>query len=160
MQSYKVMLFGHRDLYRYNKLEENLYLVLKDLMREKPHLEIYVGRNGDFDIIASAVVKRVREELGNESSEMILVLPYKEKGIESYEGYYDRVMILDDLSGEYLKGRMIKRDRWILDLCDLSICYVEHERDVAFLALQYAKKLGKKNINLARDGKKTWATCF
>ena len=156
MQSYKVTLFGHRDLYRYNRIEEKLYLLLRDLICEKAYLEIYIGRNGDFDLLVRSVVKRLQDNLGNERSEMILVLPYREKNMEFYETHYDSVIIPSCLCNVHPKGAIVKRNRWMVEQCDLLICYVECENGGAFSAMKYAKKLQKKIINLAVDKEDDW----
>ena len=160
MQSYKIVLFGHRDLYCYNKLEKDLYMLLKALAQEKDFLEIYLGRDGDFDIVAFTVVKRVQREIGKGKIRLILVLPHEEKGMKAYEGDYDGVIHLSLPPEAYLLGPQIKRDRWMLEICDLAVCCVTHERDTAHALLTYTGKLGKKCINLARTAKKEWALCF
>ena len=91
--TYRVVLFGHRDFYGHRTLDERLYPLLKDLIRTKPFVEIYIGRNGDFDIYAATVVKRVQDAMGKANSEFIYVLPYPEKDMEYYEAYYNNVMI-------------------------------------------------------------------
>ena len=77
--TYRVVVFGHRDFCGHRKIDEQLYSLLKDLIRTKPFVEIYVGRNGEFDIYAATIVKRVQNAMGKENSELICVLPYLEK---------------------------------------------------------------------------------
>lgn len=81
-QTYRVVLFGHRDFDGHRRLDERLYPLLKDLIRTKPFLEIYIGRNGEFDIYAATIVKRVQSAMGKDNNEFICVLPYPEKDIE------------------------------------------------------------------------------
>lgn len=69
--TYRVVLFGHRDFYGHRTLDERLYPLLKDLIRTKPFVEIYIGRNGEFDIYAATVVKRVQNAMGKANNEFI-----------------------------------------------------------------------------------------
>lgn len=150
MREYRVALFGHRELHRYKALEEKLCPLLEALIKTKPFVEFYMGRNGEFDIFAASVVKRAQKSFGNENSELTLVLPYPEKNMEYYEKYYDRIILPDCLQGVHPKGAITKRNRWMAETCDLLICYVEHESGGAYAAMKYAMRIGKTVINLAK----------
>lgn len=151
MSAYKVTLFGHRELYEHCKVEKKLSFILRDLMQANPYVKIYIGRNGEFDIFAASVIKQIQKSLGNNNSELTLVLPYSNKDIEYYEQYYDNIIIPKCVRIAFPKGAITKRNRWMVEESDLFICYVEHENGGAYNALKYAKKLGKKIINLAMD---------
>lgn len=146
MQSYKVMLMGHRDLYRYNRLEEKLYSLFKALMLKKEFVEIYVGRNGDFDLIAATAVRRAQKAVGRENSAMILVFPAQMKNFSVYGCDYDNTVAIEGLRGFYL---IDKQNRWMVEQCDLLVCYAEHEKDGILTALKHAERLHKEVINLA-----------
>lgn len=149
MNAYKVTLFGHRDLYAHRKVEQWLCPILCDLIQTKPFVEIYIGRNGEFDLFAASVVKRVQKILGNENSVMTLVLPYHKTDIEYYENYYDNILIPQCVGRMHPKGAITKRNRWMVEEADLFVCYVERECGGAYNAMKYAKKLGKPIINIA-----------
>ena len=59
---YRVAMFGHRDFYSHRQLEERLIPILQDLIRKKKFIEIYMGRDGEFDTYAATLVKRVQRE--------------------------------------------------------------------------------------------------
>ena len=147
--TYRVALFGHREFDGHRVLDNKLFSILKDLIRIKPFVEIYIGRNGEFDVYAASVVRRVRKDTGKSNSEFICVLPYDNKDAEFYEAYYDKVLIPECLEKIHPKSAITKRNRWIVERADLVICYVEREKGGAYAALKYAKSLGKKTINLA-----------
>ena len=148
-ETYRVVLFGHRDFDGHRTLDERLSPLLKDLIRTKPFLEIYIGRNGEFDIYAATVVKHVQNVMGKVNNELICVLPYSQKDIVYYEKYYDSVMIPECIEKIHPKGAITKRNRWMVEQADLFVCYVEREEGGAYTALKYAKKLQKQIINLA-----------
>ena len=65
---YTVSLFGHRIIEDYNTVESKLYELLRIIMqRESGELEFLVGRNGDFDLMAASVIRKLKKgkELSN-----------------------------------------------------------------------------------------------
>ena len=147
--TYRVALFGHRDLNRHRALDRLLCPLLRELLRSKPFVEIYVGRNGEFDVYTASIVKGVQGAIGKENSELICVLPYQERDMEYYEKYYDSVIIPDCVARAHPKGAITKRNRWMVEVANLIICYIERESGGAYTAIRYAKSLGKEIINLA-----------
>ena len=151
MNAYKVALFGHRELIDYDKVEDRLFTLLRTLIREKDLLEVYVGRNGEFDVLAATVVKRAQKTFGRERCSLLLILPYASKDIEYYEQYYDGIIIPACAEKSHPKGAITKRNRWMVEQCDLLLCFVEQNRGGAFAAWKYAQSLGIKTANLAHD---------
>ena len=149
--TYRVVLFGHRDFCKHSILDEQLLPILKNLIRTKPFVEIYIGRNGDFDICAATIVKQIQKTVGKSNNELICVLPYPEKNIEYYEQYYDSIIIPECIEKSHPKSAITKRNRWMVEQADLFICYVEREKGGAYTALKYAKKLKVQIINLAEN---------
>ncbi len=148
---YRIVLFGHRDFSGHRILDKHFYPLLKDLIREKQFVEIYVGRNGEFDLYVASIVKQIQKELGNENNELICVLPYTNRDIEYYADYYNSVIIPDCLTKTHPKVAIKKRNQWMVEQADQIICYVEHKYGGAYSALQYAKKLNKPTINFAEE---------
>lgn len=72
---YRVSMIGHRVVEDYG-VEEKLYELFRELLRTKEYVEFYLGRNGNFDILAASVIKRLQENYRNDNSALILVLPY------------------------------------------------------------------------------------
>ena len=87
-------MFGHRDFYGHRQLEDRLIPILRDLIRKKKFIEIYMGRDGEFDTYAATLVKRVQKDYDDyHAIEFNLVLPYPKKDMEDFDKYYDRVDI-------------------------------------------------------------------
>ena len=118
---------------------------------KKEFVEIYVGRNGEFDIYAASIVKRVQKTMGVSNNEFTCVLPYKVKNIEYYEQYFDNVIIPECVEKLHPKSAIGRRNKWLVDICDLVVCYVERESGGAYRAMKYAQKSNKKVINLAYE---------
>ena len=121
--------------------------LLQDLICKHKFVEIYIGRDGEFDTFAATLVKRVQRDFDDyRAIEFNLVLPYPKKDMEDFEKYYDRV---DIPISAHPKLCITKRNEWISEQADLILCYIERESGGAYKAVQYAKKLGKEIVNLA-----------
>lgn len=150
MDLYKVVLFGHRDITAHKKIEAALWKIFEKLLSSKSFIDIYIGRNGEFDVFAASVLKRIQKHFGNERISMTLVLPYTVKDISYYEDYYDAVFIPDFITKTHPKGAIRARNLWMVRQCDLLICYVDNDYGGAHAALKHAEKLKKSIINLSK----------
>lgn len=145
---YRVALFGHRDFYAHRQLEDRLIPILRELIRKKKFIEIYMGRDGEFDTYSATLIKRVQRDYDDyHAIEFILVLPYDKKDREDFEKYYDRV---DIPISAHPKLAITKRNEWMAEQADLILCYIERESGGAYKAVKYAEKLGKEINNLAK----------
>ena len=88
MDIFRVAFFGHRRIYDLIGIEEKLVLTLEKLLYEKEFVELYIGRNGDFDEFVASVVKRIQKRIDMKNSSLILVLPYTLKDMEYYAKYF------------------------------------------------------------------------
>ena len=106
---YRVSMIGHRVVEDYS-VEERLHELFRELLRTKEYVEFYLGRNGDFDILAASVIKRLHKNYRDDNSAMILVLPYPVKDYEYYKDYYD----------EYIPKRQLRNATagwWQIQMC-------------------------------------------
>lgn len=102
MRIYRVTFIGHRCIEREYELENKIEEIIKDLIRTKEYVELYMGRNGDFDISAASAVKRAQKALGKHNSSLILVEPYSMKTIRSTKNIMTKLYCLSSVLN--LKG--------------------------------------------------------
>lgn len=145
-----VSLFGHRIIEDYNAVESKLYELLRIVMqKECGEVEFLVGRNGDFDLMAASVIRKLKKETGNDNVFLTLVLPYEtaelRNNTESFESYYDSIEICDSKN---FKFAIVARNRDMIDRSDMVVVYVKNETGGAFQALKYAEKNQKRIVNL------------
>ena len=148
MDIFTVSLFGHREISNLRRLEELLYPIIKDLIKSKSYVSFLVGRNGEFDEYTASIIKLIQKELGKENNEINLVLPYKVADIEYYEKYYDSIIMPPSIQGAHPKQAITLKNRWMVEMSDLVIVYVERENGGAYAAMKYAEKLNKNVVNI------------
>lgn len=148
MTIYRVSLIGHKRIDNQLDLEEKLHKIVVELLRSKEYVEFYIGRNGEFDIIADFVIKIAKKIVDNNNSAIILVLPYKVKDMEYYENYYDDI-ILPIEPKTHFKETITKRNHWLVENTNILIAFVENNNGGAYQCLEYAKKVQSDFINLA-----------
>ena len=141
-RTYRVCMFGHRSFDKHLRIDKYLTRTLREMMTDN-FVEVYVGRNGEFDIYATSVLKRLQKDIGRENSEIICVLPYTNKDIDLFARYYDSIIIPECLNNTHPKNAITKRNKWMVENTDLVICYVENKCGGAYNALKYAERLGK-----------------
>lgn len=150
---YTVAFFGHRYIDNLFKVEELLEEQIRKLINEKEYIDFLVGRNGDFDQCASSTVLRVRKNVRDDNSSLILVLPYPTteylNNEEYFHDYYSDVDISYAASKAHPKSAIQIRNREMVDKADLIICFIEKEEGGAWQTLKYAKDKEKAIINLA-----------
>lgn len=144
---YRVSMIGHRVVEDYS-VEERLHELFQELLRTKEYVEFYLGRNGDFDILAASVIKRLHKNYRDDNSAMILVLPYPVKDYEYYKDYYDEIIIPDELHGVHPKAAITERNRWMVANTDVLIAYIRNEIGGTAACVHMAEQLGRKIIKI------------
>lgn len=155
MEIYTVTFFGHRQLSDPFGIEARLESILHDLINMKEYLEFLIGRDGEFDLLVSSVIKQAVAKYDCGNTSLILVLPYMKAEFrdneQSYLEYYDEVEICSESANAHPKAAIQLRNRVMVDHSDLVICYVKHKSGGAYKTIQYAKKQRKRIINLAKE---------
>ena len=156
MNIFTVSFFGHRIINNPCLIQARLEKVIRDLLISKDYVEFLVGRNSEFDLLASSVVRKVKREFRDDNSALILVLPYitaeLKNNEENFIKYYDEIEICHESSGIHFKAAYQKRNRIMVSCSDLIIFCVEHNSGGAFQTMAYAEKEKKEYINLVRPG--------
>ena len=153
LEIFTVAFFGHRYIDNPFKVEELLEGHIRKLINEKEYVDFIVGRNGEFDQCVSSTVRRVRKNVRDDNSALVLVLPYATaeyiNNEESFHDYYTDVEISYKASVVHPKSAIQIRNREMVDRADLIICYIEHNEGGAYKTMKYALERDKTVINLS-----------
>lgn len=148
-----VSFFGHRFIDDSQTVEQKLYELLRIIIsRGDREVEFLVGRNGDFDLVAASVVRRLKKELNVENVFLTLVLPYEtaelRNNAEAFENYYDSIEISEASADKNFKYAITARNRDMIDRSGTVVVYVKNQSGGAYQSLRYAEKNEKKIVNL------------
>ena len=153
LEIFTVAFFGHRYIDNPLKVEELLEEQIRKLINEKEYVDFVVGRNGEFDQCVSSTVLRVRKNVRDDNSALVLVLPYVTaeylNNEEYFHEYYTDIEISYSASMAHPKSAIQIRNREMVDRADLIICYIEENTGGAWRSVKYAIEQGKTVINLA-----------
>ena len=152
MDTLTVSFFGHRRLDNVFGIEQTLETIIRKLLNRPEYIEFLVGRDGEFDQLASSTVKRCRREIREDNSALIWVLPYATAELrdneEAFLRYYDEIEICERSAGSHYKAAIQIRNRAMIDRSDFAVFCVERRQGGAYQTLRYAEKHGVRHINL------------
>ena len=152
---FTVAFFGHRYIDNPLKVEELLEEQIRKLINEKEYVDFVVGRNGEFDQCVSSTVLRVRKNVRDDNSALVLMLPYPTaeylNNEEYFHDYYTDVEISYEASKAHPKSAIQIRNREMVDRADFIICYIENKEGGAWQTVKYAIGKDKNIINLAEE---------
>ena len=147
-----VTFFGHSTVTDFTDIKSLLYKTVKNVIAGEDKVTFYLGGYGDFDNIAARVCRELKSE--RKGIEVVFVTPYltpsQQKKIREMEDsrLYDS-SIYPPLENISPRLAIIKRNEWMAESADVILAYVKYSHGGAFRAVTYAKRKGKKIINLA-----------
>ena len=150
MDIFRVSFIGHRVVDEYRQVEEELDEVIELLHRKYGFIDFNVGRNGEFDDLATQAVRRFRREW-EERCELTLVEPYPVANLDIIEKSYDSVIIPTDRKCHY-KAAIGERNKWLAENCDMMVVYIKRDYGGAYKCYKYAQELGVPIMNIADIG--------
>ena len=150
---YTVCLFGHRQIENVIEVEDALRAVIEKILVEHEYVEFIIGREGEFDILAASVIRKIARGRDTGNCSLTLVMPYLRAGFEKnqseYEAYYDSVELCEESAAAHPKAAIQIRNRAMVNRSDLCIFYVTHPTGGAYWSKQYAEAAGKRIIPVA-----------
>ena len=153
MNIYTVSFFGHRELLQMWRYESVLEKYIRTLIDSHEYVDFLVGRDGDFDHLASSTIIKCAAALDYGNTRHILVLPYMRADYRDNEDaflkYYDEVRICDASVGSHFKSAIQIRNRFMVDQSDLVISCILQNSGGAYKTIRYAEKQNRKIINIA-----------
>lgn len=155
METFTVSFFGHRQIYNSSVINKKLEKIIYKLLIENEYVEFLIGRNGEFDILVSSIIHMYKRNLRSDNSAHILILPYITSDYMNnknfFDNYYDEIEICGLSAKKHFKSAYQIRNKSMVDRSDLIIFYIEHNWGVAYKTMNYAKKTGKKFINIFEE---------
>lgn len=152
MRVFTVSFFGHRQICVSSNVEQKLEKVVRELILQKEYVEFLVGRDGEFDQLASSTILRCKHTIRNDNNSLIWIMPYLtakyRNNEEAFNNYYDEIEVGSSLATGHYKSAFRIRNRNMVDRSDFVVFCVNHSFGGAYQTMCYAQKQGKQMINL------------
>lgn len=150
---YTVSFFGHRAVSDFSTVESRVERLISTLLTHHSRIDFLVGRNGDFDLMVTAAIKRWQSQTHSDACSLIWILPYPTAELQShlsdFEAYYDDIEVCQAAAQAHPKQAFQIRNREMVERSNLVVFYVAHSHGGAYQTLCYAKEQGKALVNLA-----------
>ena len=125
------------------------------MLREQEYVEFLVGRDGDFDQIASSAIRRCKRAVGEDNCAHVWVLPYLTAEFRENEAYfreyYDEIEVCPNSAAAHYKNAYQTRNRAMVDRSDLVVFCIQHASGGAWQTMKYARKQGIPYINIGDE---------
>lgn len=142
---------GHSRFHKGQEYEKQLYNILENTIGEAP-ADIYLGGYGNFDSFAYQCAKKYKSS--HPDVKLVFVSPYYD--VEYQRNYlhhqksrYD-LIVYPSIEDKPKRFAIIYRNRYMVDMADVVIAYIDHNTGGAYQTYKYAKRNGKVIYNLAQ----------
>ena len=155
MREKTVCFTGHRDIPTgdMRAAELRLEAVLRDLIA-KGYTDFAAGGARGFDMLAEWMVLKLKKQYPNIKLHLILPCRNQTRGwysreIELYEDFLRRADDYIYISEEYTRGCMHKRNRHLVDMSSVCVCYLTKDTGGTAYTVKYASNKNLRIINIA-----------
>ena len=152
---YTVSFFGHRYIEDFRVAERKVEDLIYKLIQEHEYVEFLVGRDGDFDQIATSAVLRAKHSHAEHRCDITWVMPYLKaeytNNAEDFEKYYDYVEVCAESENVHPKQAIQVRNRYMVDRSNLVVFWVEHKTGGAYQTMKYTINEKKNFVNFIQS---------
>lgn len=114
------------------------------LIREEGVTDFYVGSRGNFDRLAAAAVRELRERYPQ--VRLFLVLAYLPSTEEEIPEGFTGTVFPEGLEKVPRRFAILRANRAMVDACDYLIAYAPHETGNARRVLDYARRRQERGL--------------
>lgn len=142
---------GHRNLYEYDFDGALLRRVILNLVKNGVN-RFLCGMAVGFDLEAAQAVLELK---GEYDIQLVACLPCLDQSVgfsARNKKLYNEILSACDetvlLGNEYTRGCMLRRDRYLVDNCDVLVSFLRRNRGGTHYTVGYARAANKKIIEL------------
>jgi uncharacterized phage-like protein YoqJ len=124
---------------------------LENTIGEAP-ADIYLGGYGNFDSFAYQCAKKYKSS--HPDVKLVFVSPYYDVAYQRNYLHYQKsrydLIVYPSIEDKPKRFAIIYRNRYMVDMADVVIAYIDHNTGGAYQTYKYAKRNGKVIYNLAQ----------
>ncbi|MBQ3234764.1 MAG: hypothetical protein IJA97_01225 [Clostridia bacterium] len=142
---------GHADFIEEAGLKDRILKIIAKFSNNCS-VDFYLGEYGNFDYFAKTCAYEYKKTF--KDSKMYYITPYlnanfDNKNLSLFDG-----TIYPEIENTPLRYAILRRNEWMVDKAHLVIAYVSRGFGGAYKTLMYAKRRGKKIVNIFEDREK------
>lgn len=135
-------------------LMSRIDVVVRNLIG-KGYTEFVSGGSLGFSMLASRVIVGLKKEYPQIRLHLVLPCRTQTKGwnwfdVETFQSILSNADSVKYISNRYRKGCMQKRNRRVVDMSSVCVCYLTHSISETAYTVSYASSKGLKIINVAQ----------
>ncbi len=145
-----VTFCGHAQFQGSEECEQKILNILEETVGEQ-RADMYLGGYGGFDRFAYTCCKKYQERHPKISLVFItpyLTVAYQKNHLCFQEQRYDMILY-PEIEDKPKRYAICYRNQYMVEKADCVVAYVTHHRGGAYATYRYAKRKGKKILNLA-----------
>ncbi len=140
--------FGHRSIEDDKGIRARLDILLIDLITRHNVDTFFVGELGNFERMAFRQLMCLKKKYPH--IELNLICAYYRQLLEAQRMlFYDNAIL--PVSRQVRRAAIPQRNKWVVQNCDMAICYIDIPMGGAYKAFCDLQKLHKPVYNLASD---------
>ena len=147
----KIAFTGHSSISSSDRIKELVKNEIKINIEGESSITCYLGGYGDFDELCACACRELKKDFN--AIELVYVTPYislsEQAKIQALlkSNLYDS-SIYPPIEGVPPRFAISKRNEWMMLDADLIIAFVTHSYGGAYTSLQFARRKGKRTINI------------
>ncbi len=142
MQEHSVIIIGHRQC---PDLDHNFLAYLLEVLVRFGYSQFLCGGMGEFDYLCAKFIHRLKPSYPQIKSYFV---PHKPSAYVRDISLFTHTITPLELDAYSGSQRIIERNRFMVDLADLALCYVIREQGGAARTMHYAREEKKKIVNI------------
>lgn len=141
-----VACFGHSTVHA--DISSRVRNEIVKLLTDDSDTAFLIGHQGQFDSMVYHSLKTLERDFPD--LQYKIVLAYMSGQKEAYEPYPSkRTYYPEGLELVHPKYAITRRNRWMIEQCDMVLCYITHSWGGAQQFVRQAERKGKKITNVA-----------
>lgn len=145
-----VTFLGHANFIGTKESEEKILAFLEEVVGDNS-ADMYLGGYGGFDEFSFECCKKYKESHRNISLVFVtpyITIEYQRNHLEYAKTRYDSI-IYPEIEDKPKRFAIVYRNKYMVEMADYIVAYVSHCWGGAYSTYNYAKRKGKKIVNLA-----------
>ncbi len=143
---YRVSIIGDKKVKNIFKFEKKILKIVTTLIEEHEQVEFYFDNYSEIGLLTTLKINSVRSSFKNQNFKLVLILTSKEEVCSFYEFLYNDIKYPKKFDESF--NTMEKRNKWLINNCDLLITNIENKKGEMWKNLEYANKIKVKQVNL------------